>query len=195
MKEQKQNNVLLARLRNGAALTTPQQLMLIVRLSIPAILAQISSIAMQYIDASMIGRLSPGDGAAIGLVSSSTWLLGGLCMAAGTGFTVQIANRTGANELQKARALVKLGLRAVLLFSLFLALAASLISFRLPVWLGGDESIRTKAAQYFLVFALSLPFVQLNSAAAGMLHAAATCARPAFWKCSCACWMWCSTRF
>lgn len=170
MKKQKPKTDYLSRLRDGAALSTPQQLSLIVRLSIPAILAQISGIVMQYIDASMIGRLSPGDGAAIGLVSSSTWLLGGLCMAAGTGFTVQIANRTGANEPEKARRLVKLGLRSVLLFSACLALAASLVSFRLPVWLGGDESIRTKSAQYFLVFALSLPFVQLNSAAAGMLQ-------------------------
>ena len=101
MKKQKPKTDYLSRLRDGAALSTPQQLSLIVRLSIPAILAQISGIVMQYIDASMIGRLSPGDGAAIGLVSSSTWLLGGLCMAAGTGFTVQIANRTGANEPEK----------------------------------------------------------------------------------------------
>ena len=170
MNEKTKNDHLLAQMRNGAALTTPQQLSLIVRLSIPAILAQISSIIMQYIDASMIGRLSPGDGAAIGLVSSSTWLLGGLCMAASTGFTVQIANRTGANELQQARTLVKLGLRAVLLFSLVLAAIAALLSFRLPVWLGGAADIQTKAGQYFLVFALSLPFVQLNSAAAGMLQ-------------------------
>ena len=170
MNRQSKNSDLLARMRSGAELSTPQQLSLIVRLSIPAILAQISSIIMQYIDASMIGRLSPNDGAAIGLVSSSTWLLGGLCMAAGTGFTVQIANRIGAGEERKARDLVKLGLLSVLAFSVVLAAAAASISFQLPVWLGGEPGIRTKAAQYFLVFALSLPFVQINSAAAGMLQ-------------------------
>ena len=121
MNRQSKNSDLLARMRSGAELSTPQQLSLIVRLSIPAILAQISSIIMQYIDASMIGRLSPNDGAAIGLVSSSTWLLGGLCMAAGTGFTVQIANRIGAGEERKARDLVKLGLLSVLAFSVVLA--------------------------------------------------------------------------
>ncbi len=157
-------------MRGGAVLSTPQQLSLIVRLSIPAILAQISSIIMQYIDASMIGRLSPNDGAAIGLVSSSTWLFGCLCMAASTGFTVQIAQRVGASEEKKARDLVKLGLLTVSAFSLVLTVFAALISFRLPVWLGGEPGIREKAAQYFLVYALSLPFVQLNSAAAGMLQ-------------------------
>ncbi len=157
-------------MRAGAVLSTPQQLSMIVHLSIPAILAQISTIIMEYIDASMIGRLSPNDGAAIGLVSSSTWLFGCLCMAASTGFTVQIAQRVGANEEKKARDLVKLGLLTVVAFSLVMTVFAALISFRLPVWLGGEAGIQTKAGQYFLVFALSLPFVQLNSAAAGMLQ-------------------------
>ena len=161
---------LLEQMRSGAALTTAQQLQLIVRLSIPAILAQISSIVMQYIDASMIGRLSPGDGAAIGLVASSTWLLGGLCMAAATGFTVQIAHRTGAGEHEKARSLVKLGLCCAVGFSVLLLLVGALISPALPRWLGGDVSIQKKAAQYFLVYVLSLPFVQLNYTAAGMLQ-------------------------
>ena len=157
-------------MRAGADLSTPQQLRLIVRLSIPAILAQISSIVMQYIDASMIGRLTPGDGAAIGLVASSTWLLGGLCMAAATGFTVQIAHRTGAGEHEKARSLVKLGLCCAVGFSVLLLLVGALISPTLPRWLGGDISIQKKAAQYFLVYVLSLPFVQLNYTAAGMLQ-------------------------
>ena len=47
------------------------------RLSVPAILTQITSIVMQYIDSAMVGRLGPGASAAIGLVASSTWLMNG----------------------------------------------------------------------------------------------------------------------
>ena len=47
----------------------------VLKLSIPAILAQISSIIMQYIDAAMAGSLGAEATAAIGLVSSTTWLL------------------------------------------------------------------------------------------------------------------------
>ena len=43
-----------------------QQLKLTVMLSLPAMLAQLSSILMQYIDASMVGRLGADDSAAIG---------------------------------------------------------------------------------------------------------------------------------
>ena len=48
---------LLAAIKNGERLTFGEQLYLTVTLSIPAIFAQVSSIVMQYIDASMeIGR-------------------------------------------------------------------------------------------------------------------------------------------
>ena len=47
---------LLAAMRLGEPLTLRQQIMLTLQLSIPAILAQISSIVMQYIDAAMVGQ-------------------------------------------------------------------------------------------------------------------------------------------
>ena len=48
---------LLAALRHGEELTLRQQTTMALQLSIPAILAQLSSIAMQYIDSSMVGHL------------------------------------------------------------------------------------------------------------------------------------------
>ena len=48
---------LLSLIREGKQMTLGQQLSLTAYLSVPAIMAQISSIAMQYIDASMIGSL------------------------------------------------------------------------------------------------------------------------------------------
>ena len=41
-------------------------------LSLPAILTQITTIVMQYIDSAMVGALGANASAAIGLVSSST---------------------------------------------------------------------------------------------------------------------------
>lgn len=45
---------LLSLIREGKQMTLGQQLRLTAYLSVPAIMAQISSIAMQYIDASMV---------------------------------------------------------------------------------------------------------------------------------------------
>ena len=94
----------------GEKLTTRQEASIILKLSLPAILAQISSIIMQYIDASMVGHLGANASAAIGLVSSTTWLVGGIITAAAMGFSVCVAHRIGAKDDEGARVIVKWGL-------------------------------------------------------------------------------------
>lgn len=49
-----------------ASTTLWQQMGLVMRLSVPAILAEVSSIAMQYIDSAMVGSLGARATAAIG---------------------------------------------------------------------------------------------------------------------------------
>lgn len=159
---------LLKDMISGKSMTASQQIGLTVRLSIPAILAQISSIVMQYIDASMVGRLGANASGAIGLVSSTTWLFGGLCIAVTTGFTVQIAQAVGAGEDKSARNIMKQGLIIALCISVILALIAAVISTPLPRWLGGEDAIQKMASQYFLVYMLGLPALQMNSIAGGM---------------------------
>ena len=162
---------LLKDLREGAQLTRGDQIRLIIQLSLPAILAQLSHIVMQYIDAAMVGRLGSSQSASIGLMASSTWLLSGMCQAAVIGFTVQIAQHIGAREEKKARDVMKLAFMAATGFALLIALAGAAASLALPGWLGGGADICADATAYFMVFALSLPFVQLNNLAGGVLQA------------------------
>lgn len=163
-------NDLLLRIRNGQQMTLRQQLWLTVQLSIPSIVAQVSAIAMQYIDAAMVGRLGADAAASIGLVSTTTWLFWGMCSAAGTGFSVQVAHHVGAGRLAEARAVLRQAIVAVALFSLILALTGAAISSHLPAWLGGTDEINAQSSAYFLIFALSLPLLQLNFLAGGMLR-------------------------
>ena len=76
---------------------------LAVWLSVPTVLAELSSIAMEYIDAAMVGSLGAGATASIGLVAATTWLVGGLAAGASMGFTVQIAQCVGAGMLARGR--------------------------------------------------------------------------------------------
>lgn len=171
MKQQTEKaEALLALIREGKSLTFGQQLKLTAQLSIPSIVAQISSIVMQYIDASMVGSLGADASASIGLVSTTTWLFGGLCMAATAGFSVQVAHRIGANDFTEARAVLRQGLVAIGLFGLTLALIGVSISGFLPGWLGGDEVIRRDASLYFFIYALFLPVLQMNFLAGSMLR-------------------------
>ena len=51
----KTKDSLLALIRNGSRMTLGEQLRLTVILSIPSIIAQVSAIIMEYIDAAMVG--------------------------------------------------------------------------------------------------------------------------------------------
>ncbi len=163
-------DTLLARIRDGKPMTPGQQLRLTVQLGFPAVIAQLSSIVMQYIDAAMVGSLGAEASASIGLVSTTTWLFGGLCGSAAAGFSVQVAHRIGAGDRQGARAVVRQALTSALLFSLTLAALGVAISGALPGWLGGDGAIRRDASLYFSIFSLCLPALQLNYLAGGMLR-------------------------
>lgn len=166
----RKENSLLALVRNGQPMSLKQQLYLTAQLSIPAIMAQISSTIMQYIDASMVGSLGANASASIGLVSTSTWLFWGVCTAAATGFSVQVAHHIGAGNRQGARAVLRQSIVATLLFSIALALVGVSVSPFLPGWLGGSEAIRHDASLYFLIFILSLPALQMNFLAGSMLR-------------------------
>ncbi|MDE6134686.1 MAG: MATE family efflux transporter, partial [Muribaculaceae bacterium] len=60
----------ISQIQNGGSMSLGQQLGLTAKLSAPAILAQLSTILMQYIDASMVGRLGADASASVGLMNS-----------------------------------------------------------------------------------------------------------------------------
>ena len=162
---------LLALVRKGARnMSWQEKLRLTVLLSMPAMVAQVSSVAMQIIDAAMLGHLGTKEAATVGLVSTTIWLFGGLCSAFAAGFTVQVAHDVGAEDLRGARNIVRQGLLAGFVFSLLLALIGILIAPHLPVWLGADEEICQGASEYFTIVALALPVLEINMLAAGSLR-------------------------
>lgn len=147
-----------------------EQLWQVIQLSIPAVLAEISSIAMQYIDASMVGSLGAKASASIGLVSSTTWLFGGLCIAAATGFSVQVAQLVGAGKDGDARRVLRQAVLCTLVFGMILSAVGVGISQKLPIWLGGEADVCVDASRYFLIYACALPASQIRQMAGSMLQ-------------------------
>lgn len=143
---------------------------LVWRLSLPSIMAQITSILMQYIDAAMVGSLGAKAAAAIGLVESSTWLIMGVCVAISAGFSVQVAHGVGAGNKILTQRIFKEAVITALLASLCLAVLCALLSHHIPRWLRGTPEIWENATNYFLVFSLSIPLMQLRGLAGAMLQ-------------------------
>ncbi len=163
------SEVLLSYIRDGKTMTQGEKLRLIVSLSIPSILAQISATVMFFIDASMVGHLGAKATAAIGLVETTTWLLGGLASAANMGFSVQVAHFIGANDFKAARRVLRQSLVCCFLWSLMLSLASIAVHSYLPYWLGGSEEIAHDASLYFMIIGVCGIFFQMEGLAGSML--------------------------
>lgn len=165
----KENNLLL-QLREGKTLTFWQQILLIVQLSLPAIAGQISQVAMEYIDSSMVGQLGAEGSAAIGLVASTTWLGGGLLSAAAVGFSVQSAQYIGAGQNKKAREIAHEGFIVCLIWSFLIALIGILISGPLPVLLGGSPDVTEPATWYLRICIAAAPIMEMVFFSGDMLN-------------------------
>ncbi len=148
------------------------QLLRVWKLSVPAILTQITTIAMQYIDSAMVGHLGANASASIGLVSTTTWMMGGVGTAVAAGFAVQLAQYIGANEPHNARRVVRHGLLSSLIISLLVMFLGIAVAESLPRWLGGEKALWKDASAYFFVFAITIPFLELNWIAASFLQSA-----------------------
>ena len=169
MKKVKNSELLLSYIREGKTMTQREKLWLIVSLSIPSILAQISATVMFFIDASMVGHLGAKASAAIGLVESTGWLMGGLASAANMGFSVQVAHFIGANDFEAARRVLRQSLVCCIIWALMISLTSVIISPFLPYWLGGTEEIAHDAFVYFAIFGACGIFFQMEGLAGSML--------------------------
>lgn len=160
---------MLAYIREGRELTQSEKFRLIVSLSIPSILAQLSATVMFFIDAAMVGHLGAKASAAIGIVETTGWLLGGLASAANMGFSVQVAHAIGANDFKRARQVLRQSLVCGIIWALSITTIAISISSSLPYWLGGSAEIAHDATLYFAIFSAFGIFFQMEGLAGSML--------------------------
>ncbi len=164
-------DILLGKVRNGGTMTVKEQIKLASLLSLPAIIAQFSSVLMQYIDTGMVGRLGANPSASIGLITTSTWILGGFTAGACSGFSVQGAHLCGAMDFKNARRVLREGLTSIFALGIILGLVGVSISGPLPGWLGGSPEIRSDASKYFLIYSAFIPIGAVGWAASACLQA------------------------
>ena len=161
---------LLQQLRDGHEMTRRDKLNLVLWLSMPAILGQLSTIVMQYIDTMMVGRLGATATASIGLVSTTCWLFGGLSASIGAGFGVLVAQHIGAKENDVARSVLRQALLVCLLLGVVVSLFCVSIHTWWPLRLGGTPEVAALSSKYFLIWSLTVPVMQLLFLSNGMLR-------------------------
>ena len=157
-------------MRNGSRISLKNQIQLIIALSIPAILEQLVMTMMSYIDTAMVGSLGQAATAAIGVVSSSIWLLNGITNAVAIGFSVQVAQYLGAGREKDGRSVLCQAILFNALFGMALSVITMILSRYLPTLLGADMEIRPAASEYFKIVGLFLPFSMASAIYSSILR-------------------------
>lgn len=125
---------------------------LIIMLAWPAIVEQILQSAVNYIDAAMVGSIGVEATAAVGLTTSTVWMLMGFMMSVGVGYSVHMAHLLGEGDTEGAREAVRQSVLAAAVIGTALSFIISFIAApALPVLMGAAEDVGELAELYMRI--------------------------------------------
>ena len=130
----------------------------IFRLSWPTIVEQLLLSMISYVDSAMVGAMGAAATAAIAVVSSSLWLIGGFMTAMGVGFTYLVAHSVGAGDRETCVSSVQQAVLCVGALGLLLTLIVESIAPFLPVWLGAAPDVVPQSVAYLRIVGGALTF-------------------------------------
>lgn len=143
----------------------------ILLLAWPTIIEQILQTAVNYVDTAMVGSIGTYATAAIGVCTSTIWLLMGVMNIAGVGFSVMVARRIGEGDHESARAIIRQALLATVLLGLSITMVVELIvAPNLPRWMGADEEVLPHAVAYFRIIGAGYLFNTALLVTSGILR-------------------------
>ena len=125
---------------------------LVLMLAWPSIIEQLLHTAVNYVDTAMVGSIGTYATAAIGVCTSTIFLLMGVMNATGLGFSVMVARKIGEGNHEEARTILRQSMLAVVVVGLSLTLLVELIlAPNLPRWMGAEPDVLPHAITYFRV--------------------------------------------
>ena len=97
----------------------------------PIVLEQLLVTLVQSVDTAMVGSLGAAATASVSISQSPMFLINGVMMAFGTGFTVLIARSVGARDFVRARSLIRQAMTTILLLGVPVALICFALSYHI----------------------------------------------------------------
>lgn len=127
------------------------------RLSWPAIIEQVLGTMVSYVDTAMVGVLGAAGTAAVSVNAAPIWLINGILVGVGVGYSVQVSNAVGAGDAERVRRVIRQSFLAALVCGLAACLLYEGISGSLPRWLGAKPDVLPHAVNYLRIYAAALP--------------------------------------
>ena len=130
----------------------------IVMLAWPILLEQILTSLAQAVDTAMVGSLGAIATASVSISQSPNMMINSVVMSLGVGYTSLIARSVGANDLERARSLVRQAITVVVALGIPMTILLFGLARYIPMWMGGDPEILDTAELYNKILAVSMLF-------------------------------------
>lgn len=128
----------------------------------PVFLEQILVSLVGYMDTAMVGSLGKNATAAVSISNAPMFLVNGVIMALGVGFTALISRAVGADEIERAKKLMRQAIFAVVMLGVPISIGFFSLARQIPAWMGGAPEILDDAATYNRIIAVGLVFRTLS---------------------------------
>lgn len=132
--------------------------MTIILLAWPIFLEQVLNSLAQAVDTAMVGSLGAIATAAVSISQSPNMLVNGVIMALGVGFTSLIARSVGADDMVRARGLVRQAILTIFSLGIPMTILLFCLARYIPIWMGGAPEILDTAQTYNQIFSISMMF-------------------------------------
>lgn len=143
----------------------------IFHLAWPTITEQALQTIVQYVDTAQVGRINVRASAAVGLTSTTMWLVNAPIWAIAMGVLACVSQSLGAKDAVRARRAASQSVLLTLIAGISLTVLTLAISPFLPGWLGAREDIYQDTARYFAIVCAPMLFRAASIIFAAVLRA------------------------
>ena len=140
-------------------------------LALPAMVEEILSTLLLYVDTAMVGHLGEKATAAVSCTTTVTWLVSCVPYAISAAFLALISRACGAGDKEECRKLSGQALSLSIISGIVMTIVCCVLSSYIPVWMHAESNIVSDASIYFFIVSLSFVFRTLNRAYGGALRA------------------------
>lgn len=126
----------------------------IMRLAWPAVIENLSSTMVSFVDTAMVGSLGSVATAAVAVNASPSWLLNGIIMSLGVGGTALVARMIGSGDREDAGRISRQVIAMTFVVSIVLTLVTLALADYVPVMMRADPILHKDAAAYLRIVAL-----------------------------------------
>ena len=140
-------------------------------LALPAMVEEILSTLLLYVDTAMVGHLGEKATAAVSCTTTVTWLVSCVPYAVSAAFLALISRACGAGDKDECRKLSGQAFSLSIISGIVMTIVCCMLSSYIPVWMHAESNIISDASAYFFIVSLSFVFRTLNRAYGGALRA------------------------